>query len=102
MTVTAVANARGDSESCGSSDGVSAHNRMLRPQDGVVAKPALWLCNRPDWIRCVFRDQSPYRYDAQHPGTYHVKRMQELAIDGTGLTTYINQHVRNNDSRRER
>jgi hypothetical protein len=37
-----------------------------------------------------------YVYDAQRPGPAAVREMQRLAKRGTGLTTYINQHIRKN------
>jgi hypothetical protein len=55
-----------------------------------------------DFIRIEFVDGSIYRYDASRPGVEHVDRMKALAEAGRGLTTYINQHVRENYARRER
>lgn len=37
-----------------------------------------------------------YVYDAQRPGPAAVREMQRLAQRGSGLTTYINQHIRKN------
>jgi hypothetical protein len=37
-----------------------------------------------------------YSYDATKPGTKHVDAMKRLALAGEGLTTYVNQHVREN------
>ncbi len=37
-----------------------------------------------------------YVYNAARPGATHVKAMQRLALAGKGLTTYVNQHVREN------
>ena len=35
-----------------------------------------------------------YEYDQECPGAQHVRRMKEHAMEGRGLATYINQHVR--------
>ncbi len=35
-----------------------------------------------------------YVYNEQAPGLAHVEAMKRLALAGQGLTTYINQHVR--------
>jgi len=35
-----------------------------------------------------------YLYDAVRPGPTHVHRMQELALAGRGLGTYISRNVR--------
>ncbi|WP_295930069.1 hypothetical protein [uncultured Xanthomonas sp.] len=48
----------------------------------------------PDWIVLRFADGATYRYDRQHPGLLQVMEMQRLAAAGRGLTTYLNQHVR--------
>ena len=37
-----------------------------------------------------------YLYNADHPGPQHVAAMRRLAAAGDGLTTYVNQHVRDN------
>jgi len=50
-----------------------------------------------DAIILEFTDhKSRYLYNAQAPGPEHVAAMKHLAIGGKGLTTYINQHVREN------
>lgn len=48
----------------------------------------------PRSITIRFRDGSTYRYTYAKPGAHHVEAMKELASEGKGLTTYINQHVR--------
>lgn len=35
-----------------------------------------------------------YLYNEQAPGPAHVEAMKRLALVGKGLTTYVNQHVR--------
>ena len=37
-----------------------------------------------------------YLYNADRPGPEHVAAMRRLARLGDGLTTYVNQHVRDN------
>ncbi|WP_258195225.1 hypothetical protein [Pseudomonas japonica] len=50
-----------------------------------------------DSITLRFVDRSAlYMYDASRPGLAAVHEMQRLAKRGSGLTTYINQHVRKN------
>jgi hypothetical protein len=48
------------------------------------------------WIAIEFVDGRRYLYDATRPGLGHVRTMVKLAQQGMGLTTYINQHVREN------
>ena len=47
-----------------------------------------------------FNDGSCYLYNAVRPGAQHVRRMTQLARSGWGLTTYINQYVRENYAER--
>ncbi len=56
---------------------------------GIIAYEML-----PDGISIKFRDGSVYLYTAQSSGKKHITEMQKLARKGEGLTTYINQHVR--------
>ena len=37
-----------------------------------------------------------YVYNAVKPGAAHIDAMKRLALSGNGLTTYVNQHVREN------
>ena len=39
-------------------------------------------------------DGKRYLYTYSKPGKLHVDVMKVLAIEGMGLTTYVNQHVR--------
>jgi len=48
----------------------------------------------PSSITLRFRNGDIYLYDQQHPGPYHVARMQTLARRGQGLSTYVSQYVR--------
>ena len=50
----------------------------------------------PDFIIIEFKTGGGYRYDKVKPGRRHVSIMKKLAKSGDGLTTYINQHVRDN------
>jgi len=45
-------------------------------------------------IDIEFQDGRRYRYDYNKPGEQKVEIMKRLAIAGEGLTTFINQHVR--------
>lgn len=47
-----------------------------------------------DNISIKFRDGSVYLYSVDSAGAEAIKQMKTLAKKGTGLTTYINQHVR--------
>ena len=58
---------------------------------GVIAYQIM-----PDEIIIKFRDGSVYLYTTASTGKQHINQMQNLAKKGEGLTTYINQHVREN------
>jgi hypothetical protein len=45
-------------------------------------------------IAIKFKDGSVYLYTVESAGAEAIKQMKALAKKGTGLTTYINQHVR--------
>ena len=51
-----------------------------------------------DAIILKFKDGRTYLYDYVKPGKEQVEEMKKLAITGSGLTTYVNQHVRGNYS----
>jgi hypothetical protein len=53
-----------------------------------------------DFIIIEFRDGRKYVYDFEKPGADHVNAMKDLAREGKDLTTYINQHVRENYKRK--
>ena len=53
-----------------------------------------------DSITVQFQDGSFYLYDNQKPGALHVREMKKLAKTGSGLSTYISQHVRENYKRK--
>lgn len=59
------------------------------PTSGVTA-----FTLHPNAIDIEFRDGARYRYDHLQPGPEHVAAMTHLALEGRGLATYINQHVR--------
>jgi hypothetical protein len=48
----------------------------------------------PEHIDIEFKDGKRYRYNYKTPGRDHVEAMKLLAKRGSGLATYINQHVR--------
>ena len=50
----------------------------------------------PKGIILQFKFNELYLYDESKPGKEHVEQMKILAERGEGLTTYVNQHVRNN------
>jgi len=45
-------------------------------------------------IDVQFIDGTVYTYTSRSAGTIHIKRMQQLAKSGEGLSTYISQHVK--------
>lgn len=45
-------------------------------------------------ITLRFRDGGEYEYDYTIPGKKHVEQMKILAEKGKGLTTYVNQNIR--------
>ncbi|MDB5115028.1 MAG: hypothetical protein JWQ79_520 [Mucilaginibacter sp.] len=47
-----------------------------------------------DCISIMFKDGSVYVYTKKSAGTAAITEMKTLAEKGEGLTTYINQHVR--------
>jgi len=49
-----------------------------------------------DSIAIQFKDGSLYVYTAKSAGPKAISQMKTLAKKGEGLTTYINQHVREN------
>lgn len=51
----------------------------------------------PDWILLRFRDRPElYLYNRDKPGIGKVLQMKRLALAGRGLTTFVNQRVREN------
>lgn len=52
------------------------------------------------FIDVWFSDGAGYRYDDHRPGVSHVVAMKRLAEAGSGLATYINQHIRGNYARK--
>ena len=57
----------------------------------------------PDFIKVQFRggNHDVYVYDYVVPGRNEVERMKMLAAAGSGLSTYISQHVRERYHRKE-
>jgi len=47
-----------------------------------------------EFIIVEFQDGSTYLYNYTSTGKHHIDQMKILALTGQGLTTYINQHVR--------
>lgn len=50
---------------------------------------------RREAIVVEFRHGGKYIYDYDTTGREHVEEMKVLALEGHGLATYINRHVRN-------
>ena len=66
--------------------------KSQNPNAGITSYEVL-----DDAIILEFRDgKFRYLYNATKPGPKHVDAMKTLALAGKGLTTYINQHVREN------
>jgi len=53
-------------------------------------------------ITVLFNEGWYYLYDEKKPGVRHVRKMQELAKQGSGLSTYISRYVRENYHRKWR
>jgi hypothetical protein len=51
---------------------------------------------RDDFIIVRFKNsrRDTYVYDREKPGAEHLERMKWIVRKGSGLTTYINKHVR--------
>jgi hypothetical protein len=49
-----------------------------------------------DGIMLQFKYRDLYLYDDKKPGKGHIEQMKILAKRGKGLTTYVNQNVREN------
>jgi hypothetical protein len=63
--------------------------RSRKPDTGVRA-----FALHKTAIDIEFRDGKRYRYDYTRPGKEKVEIIKHLALAGAGLTTFINQHVR--------
>jgi len=47
-----------------------------------------------------FKSKDLYLYDYKKPGKQHIEQMKILAEKGKGLTTYVNQNIRDNYSQK--
>ena len=65
--------------------------KNLSKQSGISAYEIV-----PDGIKIKFADDSIYLYTYEIPGEREVEIMKGLAQKGIGLTTFINQEVREN------
>ena len=54
-----------------------------------------------NYIRVQFKEGGTYRYTYRSTGSRNVERMKLLATCGVGLTTYINQYVRERYAEKE-
>ena len=50
----------------------------------------------PHGIILQFKHKELYLYDESKPGRHHLEQMKILAKKGKGLTTYVNQNIRDN------
>jgi hypothetical protein len=70
--------------------------KSLNPDAGVTHYEI-----QDDAILIDFSDgRFRYLYNEELPGPAHVEAMKQRAVAGKGLTTYINQHVRDRYARR--
>jgi len=65
--------------------------KNLNGNSGIKAYELL-----PDGIKIQFADDSIYLYNYEFNGERAIKIMKGLAKKGIGLTTYINQEIREN------
>ena len=56
----------------------------------------------PDSITIQFKNRSVYLYTYASGGKRNIEAMKKLALEGDGLTTYINQNVKDRYARRLR
>lgn len=54
----------------------------------------------PGQITVRFRDGATYLYDTARPGAAAIAQMQQLAVEGRGLGSYISRHVREQYARK--
>ena len=54
-----------------------------------------------NYIRVQFKEGGTYRYTYRSTGSRNVERMKLLATCGVGLTTYINQYVKERYAEKE-
>ena len=71
--------------------------RNLSGRAGVIAYEA-----GPDHIIVKFNDGATYLYTYSATGENHVEEMKRMAQKGEGLTTYINQNIRERYQRKLR
>ncbi|KQX02037.1 hypothetical protein ASC94_05585 [Massilia sp. Root418] len=63
--------------------------RDLSGHSGVIA-----YAIKPDAIDVQFAGGAVYTYTVASAGRVHIQQMKRLARSGSGLATYISQHVR--------
>jgi bifunctional non-homologous end joining protein LigD len=66
----------------------------LKPYKGADKAGVSKYLILEDGILAEFSDKIRYLYTSKKAGKKHVESMKELALEGKGLTTYINQNVR--------
>lgn len=50
----------------------------------------------PSQLTVSFKDGETYIYSSLKPGLFHLEKMKALAIQGSGLGTYISKFVKKN------
>lgn len=71
------------------------HYNNRSGESGVVAYEI-----EKDTITIQFIDGDRYLYTKRSAGADNIAKMQELAREGRGLSTYLNQHVRSRYARK--
>jgi len=70
-------------------------NEPMKPYKHKTEKAGVAAYNTgDDFIIIEFQDGSTYLYNYKSTGKANIERMKTLAATGKGLTTFINQHVR--------
>jgi hypothetical protein len=68
----------------------------MRQYGGHIRKHGVFAFEiQPDAIEVEFTSGWVYRFSYEKTGAPRVERMKKLAEAGTGLSTFINRHVRN-------
>lgn len=73
------------------------HYKNLGNDSGVVAFEI-----GKTHIAVQFENNSVYEYTYHSAGREHIENMKTLALQGEGLNSYINKHVKKNYSRKIR
>lgn len=75
----------------------------MRQYGGHIRKHGVFAFEiQPDAIEVEFTSGWIYRFSYEKTGAPRVEQMKKLAEAGTGLSTFINRHVRNRYELRRR